>query len=172
MPPGTLHINPNDVGTHQLKVRVAQPEDFNSWLSLTVELEPLFGPMVNEPSFLDALKRNIDRGSAFCIRECDGPPGTPLLAGVLFSAKPPSYKIGWMAVAEHSRRQGLGTALMTHLMGLVERPAEVAVTTFGPEVSGGDAARQFYLTAGFQPAEMTHDGPDGGPTQVFRKPVN
>lgn len=155
-----------------MKVQVAQPEDVDSWLSLAAEVEHLFGPMVNEPSFMETLKRNIESGTAFCIRERDGPPSTPLLAGILFSAKPPSYKIGWMAVAESSRRQGLGTVLLTHVMGLVQRPAEVTVTTFGPESHGGDAARQFYLTAGFEPAEMTHDGPEGGSRQVFRKKVN
>jgi GNAT superfamily N-acetyltransferase len=150
---------------------LAQSEDVDSWLSLAAEVENLFGAMVGEPCFVDALNRNIGRGSAFCIRECDGPPGTPLLAGILFSAKPPSYRIGWLAVAERSRRQGLGTAMLTHVMGLVEHPAEVAVTTFGPDVRDGEAARQFYLSAGFEPAEMTCEDPGGGSRQVFRKRV-
>lgn len=73
-----------------MKVHVAQLEDISSWLDLAAEVEHLFGPMVNEPTFTDILLRNIKRGSAFCIREHDGPPGVPLLAAILFSGKAPS----------------------------------------------------------------------------------
>ena len=155
-----------------MRVQVAQPEDVQSWLGLAAEVEHLFGPMVNEPSFSSALARNIERGSAFCIRESDGPAGAPLRAGVLFSARPPVYKIGWMSVSHGYRRRGLGTALLAHVTSLAESPGEITVTTFGPDVAGGDAARAFYLAAGFAPAEMTDNGPEGGSRQVFRKKTN
>jgi len=155
-----------------MRVQVAQPEDTESWLRLAAEVEDLFGPMVDEPSFMGALRRNIERGSAFCIRESDGPAGAPLLAGVLFSPKPPSYRIGWISVAQTHRRQGLGTALMAHVVKLVQAPAELSVTTFGPDVPAGEPARAFYLAAGFAPAEMVDDGPEGGARQVFRKPID
>ena len=152
-----------------MKVQIAQTGDVNSWLTLAAEVENLFGPMINEPRFMGALERNIERGSAFCIREGNGPPGAPLLAGILFSAKPPAYKVAWLAVAERRRRHGLGSALLAHVMEMVRRPAEVTVTTFSAEVEGGAAARQFYLAAGFEPAEMTLEGPEGGLRQIFRK---
>ena len=155
-----------------MKVQVAQPEDVDSWLGLAAEVEHLFGPMVEEPGFRSALVRNIERGSAFCIRESDGPASAALLAGVLFSAKCRAYNIGWMSVARGHRRQGLGTALLAHVMGQVEAPAEVSVITFGPDVAGGSPARKFYLAAGFVPAEMTDAGPEGGSRQVFRKTIN
>lgn len=152
-----------------MKVQVAQTEDVESWLSLAAEVEHLFGPMVDEPGFMSALMRNIERGSAFCIRESDGLAGAPLLAGVLFSANPPVYKIGWMSVSQNHRRRGLGTALLAQVASLIETPAELSVTTFGPGVAGGEAARAFYLRAGFVPAEMTDERSEGGARQVFRK---
>jgi len=152
-----------------MRVQVAQPEDVSSWLGLAAQVEHLFGPMVNDPRFMSALMRNIERGSAFCIRESDGPAGAPLLAGVLFSARPPVFKIGWMAVSQSHRRHGLGTALLAHVTRLVETPAELSVTTFGPDVTGGEPAREFYLGAGFVPAEVTDNGPEGRSRQIFRK---
>ena len=58
----------------KMRVQIAQKEDVNSWLDLAGEVEGLFGPMVQEPSFLSALDRSIERRSAYCIREDDGPP--------------------------------------------------------------------------------------------------
>ena len=72
-----------------MRVQVAQPEDVASWLGLAAEVEHLFGPMVNEPSFMSALTRNIERGSAFCIRESDGPAGAALQAGAVSRKKIP-----------------------------------------------------------------------------------
>lgn len=154
-----------------MTVQKAQREDVNAWLGLAAEVEHLFGPMVNEPGFMAALKRNIDRGSAFCIRESDGPAGTRLLAGLLFSAKPPVYKIEWMSVARDHRRRGLGSALLKRITAIAEPPSEIVVTTFGSDVAGGEVARAFYSDAGFVPAEMTKDGPEGKSRQVLRKKI-
>jgi GNAT superfamily N-acetyltransferase len=78
------------------------------------------------------------------------------------------YRIGWLAVAAAHRRQGVGHALMAHVLGRVEPPAEVVVTTFGPDVEGGRAARVFYGRLGFCPAEPDAPGPDGQSRQIFR----
>jgi GNAT superfamily N-acetyltransferase len=152
-----------------VQVIVAQPEDFPAWLRLAAEVESLFGaPMADSPDFHRALHKNIGRGTAFCVREGDGPPGAPLLGGLLFSPKPPLYTIGWLAVAEQSCRCGVGRRLVEHALGLVQPPAEVVVTTFGAGVEGGQAARWFYESMGFRPAEPAPDGPGGQPRRVYR----
>ena len=155
-----------------MRAQVAQPEDVESWLDLAAEVEHLFGPMVNEPSFMRSLMRNIERGSAFCIREADGPAGTPLQAGMLFSIRSPRYEIGWTAVCRACRQRGLGMVLLKQALSPVPAPADIIVTTFGPNVAGGEAARAFYAKAGFVPAEMTGNGPEGESRQVFRKTIN
>ncbi len=152
-------------------VVVAQPPDIPAWLKLAREVEPLFGPMVDDPGFRRALDKNIARATAFCIRAGDGPPGAPLLAGLLLSPKPSLYTVGWLAVTQTQRRQGLGHLLMAHVLGLVIPPAEVVVTTFGPGHPGGEPARRFYARLGFQPAESAPNGPEGGSRQVFRRIV-
>ena len=157
-----------------MRVTVANEEDVAAWLDLAAEVEPLFGPMVSDPLFHQALHRNIERGSAFCVRSSacscarEGLSGMPLLGGLLFSSHPPRYRIGWLAVRQDSRRHGIGRRLVEHTLGLVQPPAEVSVVTFVAEEPEGMAARLFYEHLGFSPAELVSSGPDGQPRQVFR----
>ncbi|WP_256760444.1 GNAT family N-acetyltransferase [Cohnella sp. WQ 127256] len=144
-------------------------EDIASWLRLASEVEYLFGLMAEDPIFLQALQKNISRGSAFCIRENDGPPGSSLLGGLLFSSSAaPLYNIGWLAVASRARKSGVATALMTYVLTLVPSPAEVTVTTFGTDIADGLPARELYIKNGFKPDERVANGPEGGSRQKFK----
>jgi hypothetical protein len=44
-----------------MQVALAQPADISALLDLAAEVEPLFGPMVADPGFQQALERNIQR---------------------------------------------------------------------------------------------------------------
>lgn len=150
-------------------VHTAEPLDTAVWLALAEEVEPLFGPMVDDPNFHQVLHKNIARGSAFCIRVMDGPPGTPLVGGLLFSAsRAPLYTIGWLAVSGQWRGQGAASALVSHVLKDLTPPSEVKVTTFGQEIAAGRPARRLYERFGFVPAESAARGPEGGSRQVFR----
>jgi GNAT superfamily N-acetyltransferase len=151
------------------RVAIAQEKDVPPWLELAAEVEPLFGPIVNDPGFLRALYRNVDRGTALCVREASGPPGAFLLGGLLFSPKPPVCTIGWLAVTRLHRRRGIGRKLIEHVLSLVEPPVEFVVTTFGVGNSAGKPARCFYEQMGFHPAELAPDGPEGGSRQIYRR---
>jgi GNAT superfamily N-acetyltransferase len=151
------------------RIVCAELQDIPPWLVLAAEVEPLFGPLVEEPGFLRALRRNVERGTALCVRAGDGPPGAPLLGGLLYSPKPPIYTIGWLAVAGTARRSGIGRALVEHVFRLAELPAEFVVTTFGADRAEGLPARRFYERMGFHPAESAPDGPEGGSRQIFRR---
>ncbi|WP_134682836.1 GNAT family N-acetyltransferase [Brevibacillus migulae] len=144
--------------------------DIDGWLELAAEVEYLFGPMVEDPQFIQALEKNIERKTAFCVREHDGLPGSRLLGGVFFSAThAPLYKIGWLAVSSKARNKGVATALVGHLLQLVAVPAEVSMITFGEDVADGRAARNFYQRLGFIPVEQSiPNGPEGGSRQIFK----
>jgi len=153
-----------------MHVVLAQPADIPVWLNLAAEVESLFGPMVDDPAFHQALEGNIQRQTAFCIREQAHAPGTPLLGALLFSARhAPHYKISWLAVAQRWRRQGVAHALVEHCFQLIQPPAELSVVTFGADNAAGRAARQFYQRLGFHAAETAPDGPEGGTRQVYRR---
>ena len=154
-----------------MRVELARQEDLDQWLVLAAEVEHLFGPLVSDSRFPRAVMRNMDRGTAFCIRQDDGEPGVPLQAGMLFSARPHIYKISWLAVTERCRRHGLASALMRYVFDQVEPPAELSVITFGPDVAGGEPARSFYMSAGFTPGETSPRGANGQSRQVFRMSI-
>jgi ribosomal protein S18 acetylase RimI-like enzyme len=103
-----------------MRVETADDRDYDRWLDLAADVEPLFGPLRDDPDFRRALVTNITRGTAFCVREDDGPPGARLVGGLLLSpARPdrPEYRIGWLAVGPVWRRQGIGRRLVEHALG-------------------------------------------------------
>ncbi len=153
------------------KVQLAQRVDFEPWLELAREVEPLFGPMVGDPVFQRALLRNIARGTAYCVRDGNAL-GSRLLAGLLLSPRPPVYRIGWLAVTETARRAGLGRLLVERALTAVPPASEIIVITFGPDVAGGGPARTFYQRLGFVPSESAAPGSNGTPRQVFRRPLS
>ncbi len=153
----------------QTTVRRAERADLEPWLDLAAEVEPLFGPMADDPVFRRVLLRNIARGTAFCVREEDAVAGSRLLGGLLLSPRPPLYRVGWLAVTESERRSGLGRALLARALDEVPAGADILVITFGPEVAGGESARAFYRKMGFTPCEMAEPAPSGAPRQVFRR---
>jgi hypothetical protein len=108
--PKKVETEMGSVAERTIEARVAERADFGPWIELAAEVEPLFGPMTHDPVFQRALSRNIARGTAFCIRENDGCPGSRLVAGLLLSTRPPTYRIGWLVVMESGRRSGLGRA--------------------------------------------------------------
>jgi len=154
-----------------MRAVMAVERDIPAWLELAGEVEPLFGPMVHDERFRRALRRNIARGSAICMRVGDGPPGSALMGGLLLSSHPPKYEIGWLAVARTWRRQRVGRLLVKHALLRVRPPAELSVVTFGRGVPGGGAARAFYAQLGFAPCEPAEAGPDGQPRQVYRRTI-
>ena len=152
-----------------MKVQIATRADIPSWLELASQVEFLFGPMVDQPDFQNALRKNIDRESAYCVREQNLSAGAPLMGGLFLSFIPPEYHIGWLSVAEQWRRKGIGTVLLEHVFDLIKPPAVLFVTTFGEDIPEGQPARQFYKKMGFEPFTEAPPGPEGGSREVFRK---
>jgi len=152
-----------------VRVQLAVEEDVPAWLELAREVEPLFGPMAEDPGFARALRSNIARCSAFCVRQGDDPAPVPLLGAVLFDwREAPRHHIRWLAVSANARRAGIGRALVERCLAGVRTPAEIAVVTFGAEVIGGAPARRLYESFGFAPAESEERGPEGRTRQAFR----
>lgn len=157
-----------------MRVVNATMDDLKGWLDLAAEVEYLFGPMVSDPKFIHALEKNINQDSAFCVRDNDGLAGSRLLGGILFSASnAPKYKIGWLSVSSQARNKGIATALIRHILKLVDVPSEVVVTTFGNDIPDGQPARMLYQKFGFIPLdELIPNGPEGGSRQKFKLDVS
>jgi GNAT superfamily N-acetyltransferase len=141
-------------------VIVATPAHAPSWLGLVREVEPLFGPM---PDFEETLRRNINRGSAFCTLLNERVVGGMLVGG----PTPADRWIRWLAVTGVDRRRGVGGALVEKALKLFPPPCTVSLHTFGEDNPDGAAARRLYLRYGFEPRAMADPGPEGGSRQLF-----
>ncbi|MBB4966139.1 GNAT family N-acetyltransferase [Saccharothrix violaceirubra] len=153
-----------------VKVTAARVADVASFLGLAGHVEQWFGPMVDQPGFRDALRRNIDRGTAMCVRPQDG---GDLRGGILFTIRPPVCRIGWLVVAPPDRGTGVGRALVTEVVRRLDGSGMVEVITFGEDhpAARPSGARTFYLRLGFAAQEPADPGPDGTSRQWFRRRV-
>jgi GNAT superfamily N-acetyltransferase len=148
-----------------MNIEVATDADFDGFVKLAAEVEHLFGPMVNEVGFQDAVRRNISRGSALMARDSLG----AAAGGLLFSHhRHPTCSVRWFVVAEDHRSRGLGEALLADaFLRWVLPPCTVEVVTFGADHPGA-RARTFFERVGFRAGEPADAGPEGGSRQVFR----
>jgi GNAT superfamily N-acetyltransferase len=115
------------------------------------------------PDFEATLRRNIDRGSAFCALLQE-----QVVGGMLLGGPTPSDRwIRWLAVTSADRRRGVGGALVEKALALFAPPCTVSLHTFGEDNPGGAAARRLYLRYGFEPLAMVELGSEGGSRQLF-----
>ena len=82
------------------QIVVAQREDQPAWLELAREVEPLFGPMVNDPGFHRALENNIARGTAYCVcvKRMDHQEAHSAEDCSIQSSRPSTKLAGWRSV--------------------------------------------------------------------------
>ena len=143
-----------------LNVEQATKQDIPLWLHLADEVGSLFGAdMAHDPAFQNWLHRNIERGSAYCIR----------IEGVLAGAMQFSNGwINWLAVGERFRRQGVGRSLIE--FALASGSIEIRVTTFGTDHPHPEAAsgRALYRAMNFLPtSEIPKPAADGTSREIL-----
>lgn len=151
-------------------VRLACEQDSAGFLDLAAQVEHWFGPMVEDPGFRAAVDKHIRRSMALVAVSSE--PG--LLGGLLFGAKASTYHLHWLVVSEQARGKGIGRALLEEATRrFVRGPGSIEVVTFGADHPGAvvSGARVFYESLGFDPAEVTAPGPEGGSRQVYRRNV-
>ena len=151
-----------------MDIQVSTLDDVQGWLDLAREVEPLFGPMADEPSFQQGLRDIILANQAFCLREQNGKPGTTLCGGIIISKA--DNEIVWFAVAHSCQGQGLGKSLLQHALSHLQTDQEISVTTFDGTVPKGLPARRLYQRFGFQDAHKGVVNPAGIPTVVMIRP--
>jgi ribosomal protein S18 acetylase RimI-like enzyme len=138
-------------------VEAATERDLEAWLALAAEVGELFGAdMAGDPAFVASLRRNVARGSAWCVR-VDG----HVASGMLLR----DGAINWLAVAKRFQRRGVARTLVAHAQSVCD---EVRVTTFaaGHPHPDAKASRMLYRSLGFQRVgEVAAAGPDGTPRE-------
>lgn len=152
-----------------MRVVQAQLDDLPAWLDLARDVEDYFGhELADDPGYQESVRKNIQRGTAYCVREQDAPPGAALQGALLLSPRAIKVEINWLAVSPRWRRAGIASALLQHGLNTITPPAEIVLITFSESVPNSNPARKLYLRHGFHPAEEGPPNAAGLPTQVFR----
>nr|NJM03921.1 GNAT family N-acetyltransferase [Desulfobacula sp.] len=148
-----------------MKVEYAELTDFDAWIRLAGEVEPLFGPMADEAPFQDALKQAMAQKTAFCIRS--GPDGKEctLKGGIIISEE--LNEILWFAVSKPCRGKGYGRTLLDFAVSRLNRTKPILVQTFDASSPDGRAARKLYLDFGFLDYKDGGLNPAGIPTVIM-----
>lgn len=140
--------------------------DFDAWIALAREVEPLFGPMADEVAFQNALRQAVSEGTAFCIRPGPHEKDTVLKGGVVISKT--SNEIAWLAVSQPYRRKGYGRQLIQFAVGKLNPEKSIFVQTFDGAVPEGTSARKLYMDLGFTDFKDGGLNPAGFRTVIMR----
>lgn len=149
-----------------MEIVYSKISDFDDWLSLSREVEPLFGPMADESGFQEALKQAISLNTAFCIRtESDGT-NKKLIGGVVISKD--SNEILWLAVSQRYQKNGYGRKLIEFAINNLNAREKINVQTFNELVPEGKSARKLYMKLGFKDIKDGGLNPAGIPTVIMQ----
>jgi len=146
-------------------IETCRPADWAAWQTLTREVEPLFGPMADQPEFAAAWQAAVAAQQVLCARETPSTSGSPLLGGIIFSPK--ENEIAWLAVSARSRGKGVGAKLLAQALQLLDSDRMVCVQTFADSVPTGQPARRLYQRFGFIDQQPAGNNPAGYPTVIM-----
>jgi ribosomal protein S18 acetylase RimI-like enzyme len=146
-----------------MKIETIKESDLADWRKLALEVEPLFGPMVGEPGFEEALMAVTAEKRAFTIRNDE-----LSLCGVIVVSYE-GNEIEWLAVASNTRQKGYGEKLLNHAIGKLDAGRPIVVETFDRTIPEGLGARKLYLKYGFEECESSGLNPAGLPTVLLRR---
>ena len=149
-----------------MNVDCAKLSDIESWIALAREVEPLFGPMADEPGFQEALRQAIATKTAFCIRPDADDGDDSLPGGVVISTE--ANEIAWLAVSQKYRRKGYGRKLIEFAIRKLNRRENITVQTFDGSVPEGVPARKLYLEFGFTDIKDGGLNPAGVQTVIMQ----
>ena len=140
--------------------------DIDDWLEIAVEVEHLFGPMVSDENFHNAIKLVINENRAFCIRS-NSVGKDPNVCGIIVISFEDN-EIQWFAVAHKCRNKGYGQILLRHALSKLDLNKPVSVQTFDEECTAGLGARQLYSKVGFIETEKAGLNPAGISTVIMK----
>lgn len=151
-----------------IRVRFSTTDDTRGWLRLAGQVEHLFGPMVDDSSFCEALVKAISSRRALCVGGTDREGEGILRGGIVVSLE--ENEILWFAVEEKSRAQGIGKALMEEALHILDTARPIKVTTFDRSTEAGIPARRLYERFGFRDVFPAGPNPAGIPTVDMVRP--
>lgn len=124
-------------------IRLLRPQDFDTWIGLAEEVEPLFGPMKDSEEFQTGIRNCIQNSNAFGIENENGS-----LTGIIALDRE-NNEILWLAVGMKYRGNNYGEKLIKKAIEELEGNGDIYVQTFSGKVNEGKNARNIYERNGF-----------------------
>ena len=147
-------------------IRTLQITDYNRWLELAGEVEPLFGSMVNSSDFQEGIKNCIENSNAYGV-ETDG----GCLAGIIAIDRK-NNEILWLAVDKKFRGKGNAFQLVKKAIKEMEDNGDIFVQTFAKGIDEGIGARILYERNGFVDLRNAGKNPAGIDTVIMVRKDN
>ena len=147
-----------------MKLETAILSDYEYLINLAEEVENLFGSMVDDISFQEALKDAISNELVFCIRSKEA---VNSLKGAIIISKELN-EIAWLVVSKDARGQGIGRKLLKFAINKLDLKKDIIVQTFDKSVEEGIQARNLYLNFGFVDFKDGGKNPAGIPTVIMK----
>ena len=142
-------------------ISLVTQNDYDIWLEIAVEVEPLFGPMVDSQEFQDGIRGCISEKSAYCIRyAAEG------IAGIIAINRAQS-EIVWLAVRERYRGNRYGDILVKRAIEELGATGDIFVQTFARGIEAGKSARYLYEKNGFIDLRDAGTNPAGLETVIM-----
>lgn len=127
-------------------IRLAQSNDFDSWMSLLLLVQESF-PGLDFEEYRKALSKKIEEQEALVADD-----GGQIVGALAFSAE--TGEIDFLAVDPAYRRHGAARALVVHMLSLFPKGSTVSVITYRDGDPMGAPARAFYSRLGFTPGKL------------------
>lgn len=125
-------------------IRLLEKNDYQTWLELAKEVEPLFGPLINSQEFQKGINDCIENQNAYCFED-----ENHNVVGII-ALNRKKNEIAWLAVGEKYRGKNYGDKLLKKAIEELASNGDIYVQTFSSEVEEGMFARKLYEKNGFK----------------------
>lgn len=145
----------------QTAVRLARPEDIDTWMELVDRVKADFPGLETEAALAEhraTVLRFIKKSSAVCAA------GEGRILGALLFSKEGGM-LCFLAVDPASRRQHIARRLVDFMLARMDAGRTITVTTYREGDPRGAAARAFYRRMGFSEGKLGEEF--GCPVQEF-----
>jgi len=146
-------------------IRLLDLHDYDTWIELAKEVEPLFGPMTDSKEFQAGIKDCIQNNNSFGIEGEEGK-----LAGIIALDRK-NNEILWLAVGMKYRGNKYGEKLLKKAIEELESNGDIYVQTFSGKVNEGKNARIIYERNGFADNKDAGKNPAGIETVIMVRKI-
>ena len=129
-----------------MTIHVANNKDISSWMELLDLVEDNF-PGLEKEAYKKELHASILKKEALIAKE-----GDVLVGALIFSYD--NNELLFLAVHPNYRNKGIARALIKNMTSLFQTGTQISVITYRQDDPQGVAARNLYLSLGFQCHEL------------------